>query len=148
MLTRVAPPAGAPWTFDGAAFVEAVRAVARNAGAVRAPSFDHAAGEPVPAAVPIEPFHALVLVEGNYLFLQEQPWEALRSLFDERWFMDVPPEVAMRRIERRHVAVGATPEQAAARAAGSDALNARLVWAGRAAAQPHVAVPSFDEAQS
>lgn len=38
---------GAPWTFDAAAFVAAVRA-ARAGSRVSVPSFDHAAGDPVP----------------------------------------------------------------------------------------------------
>jgi pantothenate kinase len=137
--------AGAPWTFDGAAFVAAVSAVRRCEGVVNAPSFDHGVGDPVPDAITIAPHHLFVMVEGNYLFLVEPPWDGLPPLFDERWFMDVPPEVAMARIVRRHVAVGVTPQQAEARAAGSDALNARLVWERRWAAQPQVAVPSFDE---
>jgi pantothenate kinase len=139
---------GAEWTFDGAAFVDSVAAVrACSPSPVLAPSFDHAVGDPVPNAVVVAPHTRFVLVEGNYLFLAEPPWGGLPALLDERWFMDVPPETAMQRIVRRHVAVGATPAQAEARAAGSDALNARLVWTRRKSAQPHVAVPSFDETQ-
>jgi len=136
---------GAPWTFDGAAFVAAVEAVRRADALVSVPSFDHAAGDPVQDALRIESATRLVLVEGNYLFLQEPPWNGLGDLFSERWMMDVPPEQAMRRIVRRHVAVGQTQAQAEARAAGSDALNAELVWQGRGAARMHVTVPSFDE---
>jgi pantothenate kinase len=144
MLSRT----GAEWTFDGAAFVANVAAVrACSPTPVRAPSFDHAVGDPVPDAVVVATHTRFVLVEGNYLFLSEPPWDALPSLLDERSFMDVPPETAMQRIVRRHVVVGATEEQAQARAAGSDALNARLVWTRRHAARPHVAVPSFDETQ-
>ena len=111
------------------------------------PSFDHAAGDPVPDDVRVAPATRLVLAEGLYLLLDAQPWAQLRGLLDERWLMDVAPAVATRRIVARHVAVGATRAEAEARAAGSDALNAELVWSRRAAAQPHVAVPSFDEPQ-
>jgi pantothenate kinase len=141
---------GAEWTFDGAAFVAAVDAARSRAGeALSFPSFDHAAGDPVPGDVLVGPATRLVLVEGLYLFLDTPPWAQLaeKALLDERWMMDVPPVVATRRIVARHLAVGATREQAEARAGGSDALNAELVWSRRAAALPHVAVPSFDEPQ-
>jgi len=142
--------AGAEWTFDGAAFVAAVAAARGRAGeAVLAPSFDHAAGDPVADDIQVAPATRLVLAEGLYLFLDAPPWADLqaRQLLDERWFMDVPPEVATRRIVARHLAVGASREEAEARAGGRDALNAALVWSRREAAQPHVAVPSFEEAQ-
>ena len=147
-LTRPLLPAGAEWTFDGAAFVAAVAAARERAGAALAfPSFDHAAGDPVPDDVRVAPGTRLVLVEGLYLFLEQQPWAQLPPLLDERWMMDVPPEVSTRRIVARHLRVGATPAEAQARAGGSDALNAALVWSRRQAARPHVAVPSFEEQQ-
>ena len=128
----------------------AVAAARQRAGeALAFPSFDHAAGDPVPDDVRVAPATRLVLVEGLYLFLEQQPWAQLtaQQLLDERWVMDVPPEVSTRRIVARHLRVGATPAEAQARAGGSDALNAALVWSRRQAAQPHVAVPSFEEPQ-
>ena len=128
----------------------AVAAARQRAGeALTFPSFDHAAGDPVPDDVRVAPATRLVLVEGLYLFLEQQPWAQLSSthLLDERWMMDVDPEVSTRRIVARHLRVGATPAEAQARAGGSDALNAALVWSRRRAAQPHVAVPSYDEPQ-
>lgn len=103
----------------------------------------------MPDDVRVGPATRLVLVEGLYLFLDTPPWAQLAEtgLLDERWMMDVAPAVATRRIVARHLAVGATREQAEARAGGSDALNADLVWSRRRAAEPHVAVPSFDEPQ-
>jgi pantothenate kinase len=130
--------------------VAAVAAARERAGeALAFPSFDHAAGDPVPDDVRVAPATRLVLVEGLYLFLEQQPWAQLcaQRLLDERWVMDVPPEVSTRRIVARHLRVGATPAEAQARAGGSDALNAALVWSRRQAAQPHVAVPSFEEPQ-
>ena len=128
----------------------AVAAARERAGeALAFPSFDHAAGDPVPGDVRVGPATRLVLVEGLYLFLAAQPWAQLteRGLLDERWMMDVPPDVATRRIVARHLAVGATPQEAQARAGGSDALNAALVWSRRRDAGLHVAVPSFEEPQ-
>ena len=69
---------GAPWTFDAAKFVAAVRRVREagagsgaggggGGGAVRVPSFDHGVGDPVEddIVIPPLPAAAVVLVEGE-----------------------------------------------------------------------------------
>lgn len=136
---------GAPWTFDAASFVSAVRDVATLAGRwpVFCPSFDHAAGDPVPNGVVVRPHHRLVIVEGLYLLLDEPPWSELRPLFNDVWFMDVAPARAGARLAARHCSVwGVSKEDAAARVKASDSLNAELVWPSRARAR--LLVPSYD----
>ena len=73
--------------------------------------------------------HKIVLVEGNYVLLPDDPWRTLRdeNVLDESWFVDVAVDDAMRRAEARHVAVGRTPEEARRRADGNDRLNGELV---------------------
>jgi pantothenate kinase len=139
---------GAPWTFDAAAFVTAVRRARCTPDAVlRAPSFDHAAGDPVPDGVTLEAKHRLVLVEGNYIYLDTPPWCDLLPLFHDRWFVTTEPEAAIGRIVRRHMAVwGSSRESATKRAASNDSPNARLVWATRQRAAPDVWVPVLEDA--
>jgi pantothenate kinase len=139
---------GAPWTFDCDGFLEAVRQARRElATDVLAPSFDHAVGDPVAGAIVVRPCHRVVVVEGNYLLLDAEPWRLIRRELTEAWLLDVNLERAMYRIVNRHMAAwGSTRLEAAARADANDALNARLVIEG-AAAQPAVLrIPSFDEA--
>ncbi|KAF8059450.1 uridine kinase [Scenedesmus sp. PABB004] len=133
---------GAPWTFDGEAFVSALAAL-RRSGAAALPSFDHALGDPVPGDAVIDAArHAVVLVEGNYLLLRDEPWAALRPLLDDTWFVECPLDVAMARVIARQTApdIGLTPAQSAARVAGNDRPNAELVAACRGDAR--VLVPS------
>lgn len=40
----------------------------------------------------------VVVVEGNYVLLDVEPWHQLRSLFDDTWFVDVPLDEAMDRV--------------------------------------------------
>lgn len=72
---------GAPWTFDAAAFVATVaRARESNsdsAAPLLVPSFDHAVKDPVEGQIEIGPQAEIVLVEGNYLLLDEEPWRRL-----------------------------------------------------------------------
>ena len=120
---------GAPWTFDAAAFVEAVRML--GGGAPRRelsfPGFDHGVGDPVPGAIRVSPGTRVVLLEGNYLLLQEPPWAEVRGLLDEAWFLDCGEEEAMARVARRHQTVGRSREEAWERVESNDRLNARLI---------------------
>ena len=69
---------GAPWTFDADAFVAAVAEARANRDAVtRVPEFDHEVHDPEPGKIAIEPTHKIVLVEGNYLLLNDLPWRRL-----------------------------------------------------------------------
>jgi len=139
---------GAPFTFDADAFVHRVRAARTTHDDVtKVPAFDHEVHDPEEDVISIDPSHKVVLVEGNYLLLPEEPWCQLAggdgaALLDETWFVDTPVDAAMERVMRRHVAVGRTAEEAKTRADGNDRPNADLVWANREAAD--VMVPSYD----
>jgi pantothenate kinase len=121
---------GAPDTFDGAGFVAMLRRLHAGDHAVLAPAFDRAREAVVADAIMVPCDAGLVVVEGNYLLLETPPWNAVRDLFAEVWFLDHP-----RRVERlvaRHVAFGRTPAVAHKRAtAGSDGDNARLIMSSR-----------------
>ena len=84
----------------------------------------------------------IVLVEGNYLLLDIEPWARLRGdgLLDEAWFVDVELDEAMARVFRRQTAQGRAPYVVRGRIAGNDRPNAELVDASKGHAQ--VLVPS------
>ena len=77
---------GAPFTFDGAGFVALLHRIrAMQPGAtVYAPRFDRAIENPIAGAIPITAAHRLVVIEGNYLLLDEPPWDEVRELVAER----------------------------------------------------------------
>lgn len=119
---------GAPFTFNPDALLSLVRRI-RTTPSLTAPSFSHAKKDPVEGDVKIEPHHRIVLVEGTFLMLDEAPWSSIAQEVDERWFYDVPEEVALQRVVQRHIAAGlAADRQAAeAKALANDVLNAQLV---------------------
>lgn len=128
---------GAPWTFDVPALAGRLRDLRDAAGraAVPWPEFRHEAGDPVEAGQAVAAETRLVLVEGLYLLKQDVGWGAVSGGFDERWFLDTPPDAARERLARRHVAAwGLTRAEAEARIAGNDGLNARIVLETRAGA--------------
>ncbi|KAK7751872.1 hypothetical protein SLS62_006173 [Diatrype stigma] len=131
---------GAEFTFDGPAFLRLVEALrvpltgASGGAVVRAPSFDHAVKDPRPDDIAILPRHRIVVFEGNYVCLGREPWRSAAALMDERWFVDVPFDVARRRLVRRHVAAGIArdADEAARRADENDLVNGRLIVEERA----------------
>lgn len=132
---------GAPDTFDGWGFLALVRRLAADEDpVVHAPAFQHGLGEPVAGAIPVPREVPLVVVEGNYLLLDEEPWRRLRPLFDAVWYVDVDADLRMRRLVARHEASGKSPERAAAWAAGPDERNAVLIRATRVRADDVVTV--------
>jgi pantothenate kinase len=118
---------GAPFTFNATKFVDDL-IKARDAGEGDFPSFDHRVGDPVEADIHLTKDSQIVLVEGNYLLLDADPWRRLRArVFDETWFLDVPVAECNRRVGQRHVKTGLSQEQAQLRVATNDSLNAELV---------------------
>jgi pantothenate kinase len=128
---------GAPDTFDAEGYVALVRRIRvqrPDSPTVYAPLFDRHLENPIGSAVPVFADTAVVLTEGNYLLLDDEPWHRLRRLLDETWYVEVDDADRRERLLARHVAHGRSPEAARAFAEGSDERNARLIAATRARA--------------
>ncbi len=52
---------------------------------VYAPSFDHAIQDPVENDIAISSKNRVVIVEGNYTLLDQEPWSEITRLCDERY---------------------------------------------------------------
>lgn len=123
---------GAIDTFDGWGVLALVRRLrAETEHVVYAPSFDRAVDEGVAGAIAVEPSARLVVVEGNYLLVDEDPWGRLRAELDEAWFCQTPAEARFTRLVDRHTAGGRAPDAAAAWARDVDGANAVMIEATR-----------------
>lgn len=129
---------GAPETFAASAFVDLVRALRRPTGVVLCPTFDRATEEPVPDQVRVVPSDPVVIVEGNYLLLEEVPWNELAVLFDAVAYLDVSNDVRVDRLVARHVEFGRGRSEALDFVRRSDEVNARRVEPARARADLYV----------
>ncbi|MEU8420262.1 nucleoside/nucleotide kinase family protein [Micromonospora sp. NPDC048835] len=119
---------GAVDTFDANGYVSLLRRLHRlEPTSVYAPEFRRELEEPVAGAIEVLPSVRLVVTEGNYLLLRDFPWQEIRPLLHEAWFLDLDAEVRHRRLTARHEAFGRSPEQARAWALGSDESNAALI---------------------
>lgn len=119
---------GAVDTFDGAGFVALLRRL-REPGpeTVYAPQFRRDLEEPIAGAIAVPAAARLVVTEGNYLLHPDEPWGRVRGLLDEVWYLDLDQEERLRRLTLRHVTYGRAPDEAAARARGTDQVNAELI---------------------
>ena len=133
---------GAPDTFDAAGYVALLRRL-RAAGpeVVYAPEFRREIEEPIGSAVPVPAEVPLVVTEGNYLLLDTPPWQQVRSLLDEVWFLRPPEPERVGRLVARHQAYGRSLAAAKERALGSDQRNAELIEA--TAARADRIIPGF-----
>ncbi|KAM3688796.1 hypothetical protein ACB098_10G181000 [Castanea mollissima] len=74
---------GAPWTFNPELLLSCLQTL-RNQGSVYVPSFDHGIGDPVEDDIFVSLQHKVVIVEGNYLLLDDGVWKEISSIFNEK----------------------------------------------------------------
>nr|XP_010936181.1 putative uridine kinase C227.14 isoform X1 [Elaeis guineensis] len=129
---------GAPWTFNPDLLLTCLHAL-RNEGSVYAPSFDHGVGDPVEEDVFVSSQHKIVIVEGNYLFLEEGAWKDVCSMFDEKWFLDIDIDTAMQRVQKRHINTGQYSEQIVKAMFHSEDHKCLILLITLTGKEPHVA---------
>lgn len=119
---------GAPETFDVRALAEKIAETRRSEGAVRWPAYSRVTHDVVPDA--LEVTGEVVLVEGNYLLLDEPIWRDLRNLADLTVFVRADEKLLRERLVARKVAGGLSHAEAEAFFAASDGPNVRRVLVG------------------
>lgn len=140
---------GASWTFDEKGVLKLINVLSKSrfetSDIIIAPTFDHAAKDPVDDGITITADITFVLLEGNYLLLDAEPWNQIQGLVDDTWFVDVDPELARTRIAKRHIEAGieTTWDAAVRRAESNDLLNG--VEIRRKLVKPAVVIQSVEE---
>ncbi|HEY2061796.1 nucleoside/nucleotide kinase family protein [Amycolatopsis sp. NBC_01480] len=122
---------GAPDTFDAAGYVHLIRRLADGNETVYAPEFRREIEEPIAGAVPVAPEVQLVITEGNYLLLPDDPWSGVRQHLTEAWYLAPDEPERIERLVSRHRRYGRSLVEARQRALGSDQRNADLISSTR-----------------
>jgi pantothenate kinase len=131
----IAEVKGAPHTFDAGGFVALLERLRKqDEETVWAPRFDRELEDSIAASIQVDAEVEVVLVEGNYLLLDQEPWATGRRLMDEVWYVELADDVRQARLEARHRQFGRSPTEARERTLGSDEHNARLIAATKPAA--------------
>lgn len=122
---------GAAFTFDADKFLDLIIDLKQPlpGPTILAPTFDHHRKDPIEADMVIMEKNLIVVVEGNYLALDEDLWRDARKLFDEVWFVEVDEQVARKRLAARHLRSGIvqTIEDGDKRAVENDLVNGREI---------------------
>lgn len=130
VLVGLLPRKGAPDTFDvGGLYHMLKRIRARDEAFIAVPVFDRdieiarAGAGMISADVPV------IIVEGNYLLSQQEPWSRLCGLFDLSVLVEVPESVLRERLTARWRQYRLTPEEIAFKLESNDLPNGRFVMA-------------------
>ena len=125
---------GSPETFDAAAAYDCLSRI-RRGGQATFPVYSRKLHEPILAGGTIDASHRIVIVEGNYLLLDEEPWKQLRQLFDVRLFISASVEILQEGLRERHLRGGKTLETTEHRMRTVDLPNAKRAAPSAAHAQ-------------
>lgn len=118
---------GAPHTFDAEGFRVLLSRLKHESGDIAIPVFDRAQDLARACAALVIEKHQILLVEGNYLLLDQPVWRDLRHYFDLSIFLDVPFATLEQRLIQRWLDHGADAEGARKRALSNDIPNAQTV---------------------
>jgi pantothenate kinase len=122
---------GAPETFDFAGFETLMKRIHAGEPDIAIPVFDRNMELSRAAAEVVGSDTRFILVEGNYLLLDEEPWSRLAPLFDFTIFIDVPRAELERRLRQRWHDHGKSEADALAWIASNDLPNIERVLARR-----------------
>lgn len=96
---------GGPASFNTSEALAFLRQV-REGSRLTYPLYSRKLHDPVPNSAWIEPQHRLILMEGNYLLLDQPPWDAFAPLFDLSIFLSAPRDQLIQSLRERHLRGG------------------------------------------
>ena len=115
---------GAPFTFDVEALSHSISDL-RHVAPSPWPAYSRELHDVVPGVINIT--GEIVLIEGNYLLLDEPRWRDLAAMADQTVFLSADEQMLRNRLIHRKVIGGATRLEAEAWYEMSDGRNVRLV---------------------
>lgn len=118
---------GAPETFDAHGFCSAIKTIQTAEYETFHPVFDRNLDLAIANAIPIHPNTPVVVAEGNYLLMEQDPWTSLADVFSATVFVCPTLEELKIRLRNRWLQHGFDPKTALERASRNDLPNAELV---------------------
>jgi len=123
MMTRK----GSPASFDADGYYQFISRLKHSSETIYAPIFDRSSDLSRAGAIEIPGTTKIVITEGNYLLLDQAPWNKLAELFDLTVYLDVPSATLRERLINRWLAHGLSAADALKRAESNDLINTNLV---------------------
>lgn len=94
---------------------------------VYAPEYRRDLHNPVAGSIRVAQSVPLVIVEGNYLLLEAEPWNIARQMIDQVWYVQIDDHIRRERLIKRHIKTGKSPEHARRFVLSCDERNAKLI---------------------
>ena len=118
---------GSPTTFDVPAFIQVMKRLAAYESDVAIPKFDRKKDISIERASIVSTQDKILIVDGNYLLLNDEQWVELQDIWDETVFINPGMDVLEKRLIDRWLSYGMDNESAHIRAFGNDIPNAKNV---------------------
>jgi pantothenate kinase len=118
---------GSPTTFDVPAFIQVMKRLAAYESDVAIPIFDRKKDITIENASIVSTQDKILIVEGNYLLLNDKQWVELQDIWDETVFINPGMDILKKRLIDRWLSYGMDNESAQIRAFGNDIPNAKNV---------------------
>ncbi|WP_018690431.1 hypothetical protein [Ahrensia kielensis] len=118
---------GAPETFDAVGFVKLVSQISEKQSEIYYPTFDRTVDAVIPEAQALSLETQIVVIEGNYLLINEQPWSNVIPFLDLTIFVRPNLETLKERLIERWREHGFGENAALDKAMGNDIPNALYV---------------------
>lgn len=123
---------GSSQTFDADAFISLIEKIYSEENDVSVPEFNRSLDTVVDNGKTVAPDNKIVIVEGNYLFLEEAPWSVLMGFFDFPIFLLPKTDLLEKRLIARWQNNGFSLEDAKTKAYSNDIPNAKSILANSA----------------
>lgn len=118
---------GSPTTFDVPAFIQVMKRLAAYESDVAIPKFDRKRDISIEHASIVSTQDKILIVDGNYLLLNDEQWVELQDIWDETVFINPGMDVLEKRLIDRWLSYGMDNESAKNRAFGNDIPNAKNI---------------------
>ncbi len=120
---RLSDIKGHPLTFDVQKLQKTLALIQHKDGTW--PYYSRKIHDPIEDAIRVT--GTMILLEGNYLLYEEEPWDGLSAYCDASLFLRMEEDVLAKRIIERKVQTGRSMEEAARTVYASDLRNIRIV---------------------
>jgi len=118
---------GAPATFDTAGFTHLMNRLTNFENEVVIPEFDRNKDLSIAGSSIISTKDKVLIVEGNYLLIEEEPWTELKKTWDQTIFINPGMDTLEQRLLNRWLRHGLDAKDAKKRTLTNDLPNARYV---------------------
>ncbi len=118
---------GAPETFDINGYIELLNRIQKNQDDIFSPYFDRNLDLAKAGAISIKRKHKIVITEGNYLLLEQEPWCEVKKYLDLTIFIDADLEVLKNRLKLRWLDLDFSETEASQKVELNDLPNAIFI---------------------